>query len=183
MEIINTPIKELILLNPSQYRDERGVFFETYNKNDFTGAGIAADFVQDNQSVSRKNVLRGLHFQMPPFEQGKLIRVAKGEVLDVAVDIRRNSETYLKYYSVNLSEENNLLLWIPPGFAHGFLSLTDGALVMYKCTQLYNKASERGIRWDDPDIRIEWGTVSPILSEKDGLLPFVKEFEMIIDKK
>ena len=175
MEIIDTPIKELILLKPAEYRDERGVFFETYNRNDFIKAGITAEFVQDNQSVSKKNVLRGLQFQLAPMEQGKLVRVLQGEILDAAVDIRLQSKTYLKYFTVKLSAENNLMLWIPPGFAHGFLALTDGAIVSYKCTEFYDRKSEKGIRWDDKDIGIEWGTSSPILSEKDSALPYVRE--------
>ena len=178
MKIIPTSIRELILLEPSIFRDERGEFFETWRENEFADAGIKEKFVQDNQSRSAKNVLRGLHFQTPPFAQGKLIRVVRGEVLDVAVDIRRSSPTYLKYYSVVLSEENNLQLWIPEGFAHGFLSLSNNSVVAYKCTQFYNKQSDSGIRWNDPDIGIDWGIDNPILSEKDSNLPLLRESEI-----
>ncbi|MBK5284192.1 MAG: dTDP-4-dehydrorhamnose 3,5-epimerase [Bacteroidia bacterium] len=182
MEILNSPIKELVLLKPSLYKDERGDFIETYNQKEFTRAGVTEKFVQDNQSRSKKNVLRGLHFQLAPFEQGKLIRVVKGEVLDVAVDIRKYSATYLQYYAVLLSEENNYQLWIPPGFAHGFLSLKDDTVVNYKCTQFYNKNSDAGIRWNDPDIGIAWGINNPILSVKDSELPFLKEYEISIER-
>lgn len=180
LEIINTPIEDLLVLKPDVFGDERGDFFETYSKNAFTRAGIADEFVQDNQSRSSKNVLRGLHFQQAPFEQGKLVRVVRGEALDVAVDIRKNSKTYLKHYSVLLSGENNLMLWIPPGFAHGFLSLTDDTLVCYKCTQFYNKQSEKGIRWNDSQIGIDWGVTNPILSDKDRELPLIKDLEIVL---
>jgi dTDP-4-dehydrorhamnose 3,5-epimerase len=180
LEILNTPIEDLIVLKPDVFADERGDFFETYNKNPFTAAGIADEFVQDNQSRSAKNVLRGLHFQDVPFEQGKLVRVVRGEALDVAVDIRKNSKTYLKHYSVLLTGENNLMLWIPPGFAHGFLSLMDDTLVCYKCTQFYNKQSEKGIRWNDEQIGIDWGIRNPVLSEKDSVLPLIKDLEIVL---
>jgi len=183
VEQIQTPLADLILLKPSVLSDTRGDFFETYRKDDLLRAGIADDFVQDNQSRSAKNVLRGLHFQIAPFAQGKLVRVVQGSVLDVAVDIRKNSKTYLQHYAVVLSGENNLMLWIPAGFAHGFLSLQDGTVVSYKCTTLYDKKSERGIRWNDSDIGIDWGTNNPMLSQKDAELPFIKDYEAVLWQK
>jgi dTDP-4-dehydrorhamnose 3,5-epimerase len=177
LEILNTPIDDLIVLKPAVHADARGNFLETYSKHAFVRAGIKDEFVQDNQSRSAKNVLRGLHFQVAPFEQGKLVRVVSGEALDVAVDIRKRSKTFLKHYSVLLTEENNLMLWIPRGFAHGFLSLRDNTVVSYKCTQPYDRKSERGIRWNDEQIGIDWGIQSPILSEKDIELPLVKDIE------
>ena len=183
LEILNTPLDGLLVLKPDVFRDGRGDFFETYNKSTYKSAGIADEFLQDNQSRSGKNVLRGLHFQVAPFGQGKLVRVARGEALDVAVDMRRNSKTYLKHYPIMLNAENNLMLWIPPGFAHGFLSLTDETIINYKCTHAYNKASERGIRWNDKDIGIKWGIDNPVLSEKDAALPFEKEFEIMLEGK
>jgi len=182
LEILPSPIKELVLLKPSLFKDKRGDFLESYNQKEFAEAGVLNKFVQDNQSRSKKNVLRGLHFQASPFEQGKLIRVVKGEVLDVAVDIRKYSETYLKYFSVVLNEDNNLQLWIPPGFAHGFLTLKEDTIVNYKCTQFYNKNYDSGIRWNDPDINIDWGISNPVLSAKDSRLPLLKEYEMSIEK-
>jgi dTDP-4-dehydrorhamnose 3,5-epimerase len=179
MEVIAAPIEGLLLIKPKVYNDERGVFFETFNRNDFKNAGLSLDFVQDNQSVSAKHVLRGLHFQVAPYEQGKLVRVASGEILDVAVDIRKNSKTYLKHYAVVLDSKNNQMLWIPPGFAHGFLVLKDDTVVTYKCTAPYNKEAERGIRWNDPEIGIDWGINNLVLSDKDKALPFVKQLYAI----
>jgi dTDP-4-dehydrorhamnose 3,5-epimerase len=180
LEVLNTPIDDLLILKPDVYSDARGNFLETYNQNAFRDAGIKEEFVQDNQSTSAKNVLRGMHFQLPPFEQGKLVRVVHGEALDVAVDIRMNSKTYLQYFSVLLSGENNLMLWIPPGFAHGFLSLRDDTIVNYKCTRFYNKEAERGIRWNDDRIGINWGISNPVLSEKDAELPGIDEIVALL---
>jgi len=177
LEIIKTPIEDLFLLKPQLFSDERGDFFETFNKSTLHRAHIDSDFVQDNQSRSAKNVLRGLHFQKSPHEQGKLVRVVSGEALDVAVDIRKYSKTYLKHFSIELNGENNLMLWIPPGFAHGFLSLQDNTIVSYKCSWFYHRESESGIRWNDERLGIEWGISNPILSEKDSVLPFIKDFE------
>ena len=125
------------------------------------------DFVQDNQSLSKKGVLRGLHFQNPPFAQGKLVRVIKGAVVDVAVDIRKNSPTYGQHFAVELSEENKIVFWIPPGFAHGFVTLKDDTIFTYKCTAIYNKESEGAILWNDEDLNIDWKVVSPLVSNKD----------------
>ncbi len=167
MTVLDTGIEGLIHIVPSIFEDARGYFLEAYNKNVFEGLGIKETFVQDNLSKSEKNVLRGLHFQNQPFAQGKLVSVICGAVLDVAVDIRKNSATYGKYYSAELLEKNKHILWIPPGFAHGFLTLEDNTIFSYKCTAIYNKASEDSIFWDDPDLNIIWGAVNPKLSEKD----------------
>ncbi len=134
------------------------------------------DFVQDNESKSQKDVLRGLHFQNPPFEQGKLVRVVKGAVLDVAVDIRKDSGTYGEWLSQELTEENKTMLWIPPGFAHGFLTLQDETIFQYKCTNYYNKDSEGSIRWNDPILKIKWDVVNPVVSDKDQDAPSFKDF-------
>ena len=137
--------------------------------------GINFDFLQDNQSQSSKGVLRGLHFQNPPYAQGKLVSVIAGAVIDIAVDLRRKSKTYGSYFALELSEQNKTIFWIPPGFAHGFVSLQDNTIFSYKCTQVYNKHSEASIRWDDPDLAIDWKIQNPIISEKDRNAPFFKE--------
>ena len=147
MEIIKTPIDGLMVMNPNIIRDSRGYFFESWNKESFDNFGLDVDFLQDNQSLSHKGVLRGLHFQNPPFEQGKLVRVVKGSVLDVAVDIRKDSATYCKHFSIELTGKNNLLFWIPAGFAHGFITLEDDTIFSYKCTNMYNKAAEGSLLW------------------------------------
>ena len=167
MEISNTPIEGLLVIKPSVLEDERGEFFESWNKKSYEEIGLCLDFLQDNQSLSHKGVLRGLHFQNPPFAQGKLVRVIKGSVIDVAVDIRKNSSTYGQYYSLKLSEENKTIFWIPPGFAHGFVALEDDTIFSYKCTEIYNKESEGSIIWNDPHIAINWGVDNPLVSEKD----------------
>src|ERR1035437_5868136 len=160
-------INGLLVIKPKVFEDERGYFFESYNEQLLEQAGLAAKFVQDNQSLSQKNVLRGLHFQMPPFAQGKLVRVIKGAVLDVVLDIRKNSPTYGNHFDIALSEKNKTMLWIPEGFAHGFLTLENDTIFSYKCTNYYNKASEDCILWNDTDIAINWNIDSPILSEKN----------------
>ena len=167
------PIAGLFEIQPEVYGDNRGCFFESYSGRDFTGAGIAAAFVQDNQSCSSKGVLRGLHYQKN-HPQGKLVRVIAGEVFDVAVDIRRDSATLGKWYAVILSGEKRNQFYIPPGFAHGFLVLSDTAVLSYKCTDFYNPEDEAGIIWNDPSIGIKWPDVGIryILSEKDKHLPF-----------
>jgi dTDP-4-dehydrorhamnose 3,5-epimerase len=167
MEIIKTEIPDLLIIQPKVFEDERGYFFESYSKKLFEENGINAEFVQDNQSLSHTGVLRGLHFQNPPFAQGKLVRAIKGAILDVAVDIRKNSPAYGKHLSIELNESNKTMLWIPEGFAHGFLTLADHTIFSYKCTNLYNKASEGSIYWNDPDLAINWMIKDPILSEKD----------------
>ncbi|MBN8692996.1 MAG: dTDP-4-dehydrorhamnose 3,5-epimerase [Bacteroidetes bacterium] len=167
MELINTGISDLWVIKPKVFADARGYFFESYNKELFASNGLNLNFVQDNQSLSHKGVLRGLHFQNPPYAQGKLVRVITGAVYDVAVDIRKNSPTYGKYFGAELSEENKLMMYIPEGFAHGFLTLRDNTVFSYKCTNLYNKASEDCIKWDDKTIGIKWNVENPLLSEKD----------------
>lgn len=176
MEVIKTKIEGLLIINPKVFADARGYFFESYNETVFKQNGIEANFVQDNQSLSNTGVLRGLHFQAPPFDQGKLVRVINGAVLDVAVDIRKNSSTYGEYVAMELTEENKTMFYIPPGFAHGFLTLRDNTIFSYKCTNVYNKASEGCILWNDKDININWKISNPILSEKDLVGTPLKEF-------
>mgnify|MGYP002725506527 CR=1 FL=1 len=176
MEIVKTKIPDLYIVKPSVFEDKRGYFFESYNKEAFTRNGIDQNFVQDNESKSGKGVLRGLHFQKPPFDQGKLVRVMHGAVLDVAVDLRRSSATYGQWVSVELNHENKWMYWIPPGFAHGFVTLEDDTVFFYKCTNVYNKESEGSIYWNDPELNIDWRVTNPILSEKDMKGPSFKEF-------
>jgi dTDP-4-dehydrorhamnose 3,5-epimerase len=177
MKFTPLSIPDLILVEPQVFSDDRGFFMETYNKKEFAAAGINVDFVQDNQSHSIQGVLRGLHFQKPPFAQAKLIRVTQGEVLDVAVDIRSNSPTFGKWDSAHLSAENKNLFYLPVGFAHGFYVLTETADFQYKCSSFYNKESEGGILWNDPDINVAWMAPSPVLAEKDNLWPKFKDIE------
>jgi len=177
MEIITTQIPDLLIIKPAVFQDERGYFFESYNKEKFLSQGIDQNFVQDNESKSMKGVLRGLHFQKPPYTQGKLVRVMKGAVLDVAVDLRKNSPSYGKWASIELTEDNKFMYWIPPGFAHGFITLEDNTVFFYKCTNVYNKNSEGSILWNDPTLNIEWGGLeSPILSDKDKEAPLFADF-------
>lgn len=172
MEIIKTKIKDLLIIKPPVFGDERGYFFESFNEKTFDKHGMNLRFVQDNESKSQKGVLRGLHFQAPPHAQGKLVRVMHGAVLDVAVDLRKDSLTFGQWDSVVLTAENKLMYWIPPGFAHGFLSLKDDTIFFYKCTNFYNRDSEGSIRWDDPTLNIDWQLEDiPNLSEKDQVAP------------
>ncbi len=166
MEIKPHALSGVCTIVPNVFSDERGYFFETYNVQQYQRI-IPEAFVQDNESYSIKNVLRGLHFQLPPYAQGKLVRVVSGEVLDVAVDIRLDSPTFGQTTSEILSAENKRQLWIPPGLAHGFIVRSDAAVVSYKCTALYEPTSEGILRWDDPDVAIDWGVTQPIVSEKD----------------
>lgn len=177
MKIIKTKIEELLIIEPQVFGDERGFFLETYNQEKYKEAEIGYDFVQDNLSKSAKGVLRGLHYQINPFAQGKLVQVIQGAVLDVAVDIRFNSSTFGQYVSVELDEKNKKQFWIPPGFAHGFISLEDDTIFSYKCTNLYNPESERGIMWNDPKLKIDWKIKNPIVSEKDGKNKLFKDIE------
>jgi len=172
---IKTKIEGLVIIEPSVYPDERGFFMETYSKKVFSENSIDIEFVQDNHSRSTKGVLRGLHFQKPPFAQDKLIRCTCGEVFDVVVDLRPNSPTFGQYESVLLSEENKKIFFIPKGFAHGFLVLSDIADFQYKCSNFYNKESEGGILWNDPAINIDWPKIDFILSDKDKLWPKLEE--------
>jgi len=167
-------IPDLVLIEPKVFGDERGFFMEIYKRSDFKMHGIKDDFLQDNHSRSVKGVLRGLHYQIEPKAQGKLIRVIKGVIFDVAVDIRKGSPYYGKWVAKELSEENRLMLWIPPGFAHGFLTLSDSAEIIYKTTEEYAPELERGIIWNDPQIGIEWPLEKPVLSERDKALPTLK---------
>jgi len=170
-----TKIEGLIVFTPKIFGDNRGYFYEAYNRNLFHNAGITNDFVQDNQSKSSFGVLRGLHYQLPPFAQAKLVRVTQGKVLDVAVDIRENSPTFGQYHSVILSEENQKQFMIPRGFAHGFLVLSETAVFQYKCDNFYSQEHDAGIRFDDPTINIDWGLEASkiLVSEKDTNLPYL----------
>jgi len=168
-------IKGLLEIIPDIYEDDRGYFFESYNQNEFKKININDEFIQDNQSFSKKGVVRGLHLQKPPFEQGKLVRVLSGKVLDVAVDVRNGSKTYGQYLMVELSSEKNNMFYIPKGFAHGFVSLED-SIFSYKCSNIYNKESEVSINPLDKDLNIDWGFENPILSEKDLTALSFKDF-------
>ncbi|MDR1459664.1 MAG: dTDP-4-dehydrorhamnose 3,5-epimerase [Bacteroidales bacterium] len=176
MEIQKTTIDGLLILVPAVFKDDRGVFFESYNRQLFASCVGDAVFVQDNQSISHKGVIRGLHLQVPPFAQGKLVRVVHGAVLDVAVDLRKTSPTFGKHFSIKLDALNNLSFWIPEGFAHGFVALENNTIFQYKVTNYYNKDSETSIRWNDPALNIQWETESPIVSEKDKQSPLFKDF-------
>ena len=179
MEIKSTPISDLYIIQPKVFEDERGYFFESYSKSIFEKHGINIDFVQDNQSLSQKDVLRGLHFQKPPFSQGKLVRAIKGGIFDVAVDLRKTSPTYGHHFDIELNEKNKTMLWIPEGFAHGFLTLEDNTIFSYKCSNVYNKASEDSILWNDPTLAVKWNVENPILSEKDKTGQLFKDFKSL----
>ena len=174
MQLSKTPIDGLLTIKPKIFADPRGMFYEVYSENKYEEYGIPC-FVQDNHSVSKKGVLRGLHYQVNP-GQGKLVRVTRGEVFDVAVDIRKQSPTYGKWWGLSLSETNNFQLYIPIGFAHGFCVLSESAEVLYKCSDYYSPENERGILWNDPDLAIDWPVKDPILSEKDAVSPLFSEF-------
>ena len=168
MKVVKTKLKDCVVIEPKVFGDERGFFLETFQLSRYAEeAGITLPFVQDNHSRSSKGVLRGLHFQIKK-PQGKLVRVVKGEVYDIAVDIRPNSNTFGQWEGVILSEENKKQLWVPPGFAHGFLVLSDVADFEYKCTDYYDPSDEGSILWSDPDLKIDWPMLNPILSEKDS---------------
>ena len=166
----------MLVLKPKVFEDARGYFFESFNQKSLIAAGVKEIFVQDNQSLSQKGVLRGMHFQKEPHAQGKLVRVIKGAVLDVVVDIRKNSPAYGKYYSIELTEKNKIMFWIPVGFAHGFLTLQDDTIFHYKCSNYYNKESEASIAWNDKDVNINWNIENPLLSEKDKAGALLKDF-------
>ena len=179
MKVIRTGLADILVLEPRIFEDHRGVVFESYNRHDFQAAtGIAAEFVQDNHSLSKQNVIRGMHYQVGR-PQGKLIRVLQGEVFDVAIDLRRSSPTFKQWVGVMLSEVNRLMLWIPPGFAHGLLTLSSTACVLYKMTEFWSPEHERILLWSDPEIGVRWplrGT--PILSSKDAAAPPLGEAEV-----
>lgn len=174
MTIVNEPLPGLLILQPRVFEDPRGFFLETWQKESFRPLGIEAEFVQDNWSRSSKGVLRGLHFQID-HPQGKLISVRSGSVYDVAVDIRPDSPAFGQWHGEILSEENKRQIYMPPGFAHGFCVLSDTTDFTYKCTDYYNPQDESGIRWNDPDLNIEWPESNPLVSEKDQKLPFFRE--------
>jgi dTDP-4-dehydrorhamnose 3,5-epimerase len=171
-------IPGLVIVEPMAFGDDRGFFLESYKKSDFVKNGIDAEFLQDNHSLSSKGVLRGLHYQKPPYTQAKLVRVVKGTAWDVAVDIRKNSPTYKKWIGVELSEENLKMFYIPEGFAHGFLALTNEVHLLYKCSNEYSSTSDAGIIWNDPELAIDWPVEKPLLSDKDLILPFLKDAEV-----
>lgn len=180
MELIETDFAGCYILKPAVFKDDRGFFFESFNASVFQSrTGIQVDFVQDNQSFSKKGVLRGLHFQTGAFQQAKLVRVIQGMVLDVVVDLRLDSPTYSKHLKVILNDQEHHQLFIPKGFAHGFLVLSETATFAYKCDQYYNQESERGIRYDDEDLEIDWMLEDKelLLSEKDLVLPKFKDIQ------
>lgn len=179
MNVIETALPGVLIIEPRVFGDARGFFLESWNKQVFEDAGLGMEFVQDNHSRSSRGVLRGLHYQLEN-PQGKLVRVTKGSVFDVAVDIRRSSPQYGQWVGVELSAENHRMLWIPPGFAHGFLVQSDTADFLYKCTTLYHQPSDRGIRWNDPDIAVEWPDLGlePLISAKDDAAPFLANAEV-----
>ena len=174
MQVRSTAIDGLIELTPRIFHDERGHFFESYNKPLFTSLGFPMNFVQDNQSFSTKGVLRGLHFQSEPFAQGKLVRVITGKVLDVVVDIRPDSATFGQHETFVLDAALANMVWVPEGFAHGFVALED-SIFSYKCTNVYNKQAEGGILWNDPALGIDWGIANPNVSDKDQILPTFRD--------
>ncbi len=179
MNVIRTEIEGLVILEPRVFEDRRGYFFESFSEREFAEAVGPVHFVQDNESKSSYGVLRGLHFQKPPYAQAKLVRVVKGCVLDVAVDLRKGSPTYGKYEAVELSEMNRRQLFIPRGFAHGFCVLSDEVIFQYKCDNYYSPQSEGAVRWDDPDLSIDWRIPAEdvVLSEKDCAHPALKDLE------
>jgi dTDP-4-dehydrorhamnose 3,5-epimerase len=177
MEIIETGIKDLVVIKPKVFEDERGYFFESFNRSKLSFLGTKIEFVQDNQSLSQKNVLRGLHFQNPPFAQAKLVSVIQGSVLDVAVDIRKNSPTYGKSFSVVLDGIEKNQLFIPEGFAHGFKTMENNTIFFYKCSNYYNKESEGCLLWNDQTLGINWDIEDPILSEKDKMGEMFNNFK------
>lgn len=168
MKFTKTHIQDLLIIESTVFGDERGHFFESFHQDKFNEAvGREVTFVQDNQSLSGVNILRGLHFQAPPYAQGKLVRVVQGSVLDVAVDLRKESTTYGEHVIVELSADNKKMFWVPEGFGHGFVSLEKDTVFTYKCTNYYDKNSEGSIVWNDKDLAINWGVNNPIISEKD----------------
>ena len=173
MQVSKTPIDGLLIIEPKVFADPRGIFYEVYSESKYNEHGISR-FVQDNHSVSKQGVLRGLHYQVNS-GQDKLVRVTQGEIFDVAVDIRKQSPTYGKWWGLSLSETNNLQLYIPVGFAHGFCVLSESAEVLYKCSDYYSPEDERGILWNDSDLAIDWPIKDPILSEKDAVYPLFSE--------
>jgi dTDP-4-dehydrorhamnose reductase/dTDP-4-dehydrorhamnose 3,5-epimerase len=179
MRVIETELKNVMIVEPQIFGDHRGWFTETYSKLKFAEHGIDIEFIQDNHSFSaQKGTLRGLHFQLAPKAQSKLVRCTKGRILDVAVDLRRESQNYMKWIAVELTEENKKQLLVPKGFAHGFVTLTDDVEVQYKVDEYYSPEFDRSIRYDDPDIGVNWGDIEPVLSAKDLNAPFLKDSDV-----
>ncbi|HXG59314.1 MAG TPA: dTDP-4-dehydrorhamnose 3,5-epimerase [Thermoanaerobaculia bacterium] len=178
MKVIETPLPGVVIIEPRVFRDERGFFLETYHSERFRAAGIPGAFVQDNHSRSQRGVVRGLHYQEPR-PQGKLVRCVRGSIFDVAVDIRRGSPHFGKWFGAELSEENFRMLWIPEGFAHGFCATSETADVLYKCTALWDGSIDRGILWNDPDLGIDWPVERAIVSPKDAAAPRLKDAEIL----
>jgi len=180
MEIIKTEIPGLLIIKPQVFGDKRGYFVESYSKNRYKEAGITADFIQDNISGSKYGVVRGFHYQLAPYSQSKLIQVLEGTVLDIAIDLRKESPTFGQHYSIELSAENNIQFYIPQGFAHGFSVLSQSATFSYKCDNYYNREAERGINYNDPHLGVDWKIPARdmIISPKDSALPLLKEAEM-----
>ena len=179
MEIIETGFSGLLVIKPTVYSDKRGYFFESFNHVSYSNAGISFTPVQDNESKSSKGVIRGLHYQLKPYDQAKLIRVIEGKIFDVALDLRKNSPTYGKWFGLELDSDSKTQLFIPKGFAHGFSVLSDVAIILYKTDNFYNKGAERGVALNDPDLDIDWhtGDSTPVISEKDTRNPLLKEAE------
>ncbi len=174
---IESFLNGVLLLKPKVHQDHRGHFFESFRQDILRDNGVELDFIQDNQSLSNAGILRGLHFQAPPHAQGKLVRVIKGAVRDVVVDIRRQSPSYGQFACFDLSEDNFHAVYVPPGFAHGFLTLRDHTIFTYKCTDYYHPETEGGIKWDSPELDIPWNVENPVLSDKDLKLPQFSTFE------
>jgi len=174
MKVVQTDFDELLIIQSNVFTDQRGAFIKTFHKKIFEDNGLESDFRESFFSISRKNVIRGMHFQLPPDDHVKLVYCAKGEILDVVVDLRKNSPTYGKFFSINLTENNGKILYIPKGFAHGFKSLTDNSVVVYMTTKEYSPENDTGIRWDS--FGFDWGIDNPIMSERDKSFPSLKEF-------
>ncbi len=183
MKLIDTNLKGLYVVEPRIFADSRGYFFESYNFKQCIEKGIDIRFVQDNQSKSSYGVIRGLHYQSPPYAQTKLVRVLQGDIYDVVVDIRKNSPTFGKWFGIELTSENNLQLLVPKGFAHGFSVISETAVVFYKCDDFYNTQSERGIRYNDTTLNIDWKVKkgSELISAKDAILPSISEIELVFE--
>jgi len=177
MDIRKTPLDGLLIIQPKIFADERGHFFESYRRDILGEPATDVEFIQDNQSLSNKGIIRGMHFQKPPFAQDKLVRVVTGAVLDVVVDIRRNSPTYGKKFEIELNARNFTMLFIPKGFAHGFETLEDLTIFQYKCSEYYHPESEGGIAWNSPDLAINWQSQDPVLSQKDKMHLEFSQFE------
>ncbi|MCF8258401.1 MAG: dTDP-4-dehydrorhamnose 3,5-epimerase [Flavobacteriales bacterium] len=175
MIIEETGLAGLLIIRPKVFEDGRGYFFETYNKKAYNDAGLHLDVVQSNISKSDNGVVRGLHYQNPPHAQGKLVRVLRGRALDVALDIRKESPTFGRHFALELSEDNKVAIWVPPGFAHGFRTLEDNTLFFYDCTGTYHKAAEGNVLWNDPALAIDWGISDPVLSERDANAPLLAD--------